>query len=136
MYPDLKKIFDRFNTGGTFSKGEPYGSGHIHDTFRIGTAEKDKDDYILQRLNNKIFRNIPELQQNIERVTLHLRKKIGEVPGSDIKRECLCLINSRDNKSWIIDETGNYWDKGASRVSWLAIPQYRWFPGQHARMRW
>ena len=109
MYPDLKKIFDRFNTGGTFSKGEPYGSGHIHDTFRIGTAEKDKDDYILQRLNNKIFRNIPELQQNIERVTLHLRKKIGEVPGSDIKRECLCLINSRDNKSWIIDETGNYW---------------------------
>jgi thiamine kinase-like enzyme len=109
MYPDLNKIFDRFITEGTYNKGEPYGSGHIHDTFRIETAEKDKDDYILQRLNNKIFRNIPELQQNIERVTLHLRKKISEVPGSDIKRECLSLINSKDNNSWISDETGNYW---------------------------
>ncbi|MCU0473583.1 MAG: aminoglycoside phosphotransferase family protein [Bacteroidales bacterium] len=109
MHPDLKEIFDSFNTDGTFSKGEPFGSGHIHDTFRIETAEKDKNDYILQRLNNKIFRNIPELQQNIERVTLHLRKKISEVPGADIKRECLSLLNSKDNKSWITDETGNYW---------------------------
>ena len=78
-----------FRADGTFLKGEPYGSGHIHDTFRIETAETDKDDYILQRLNNKIFKNIPELQNNIERVTVHLRNKLAAIPGSDIKRECL-----------------------------------------------
>lgn len=106
---DLKEIFDYFVTEGTFLKGEPYGNGHIHDTFRIETAEKDKDDYILQRLNTRIFKNIPGLQHNIERVTVHLRNKLMAIPGSDIKRECLSLIPAADGKSWIVDGKGNYW---------------------------
>jgi len=106
---DLKEIFDCFVTEGTYYKGEPYGNGHIHDTFRIETAEKDKDDYILQRLNNRIFKNIPELQSNIERVTVHLRNRLKAIPGSDPKRECLSLVSSHNGKSWITDSTGNYW---------------------------
>ena len=106
---DLKEIFECFTADGTFLNGEPYGSGHIHDTFRIQTAEKEKDDYILQRLNNKIFKNIPELQHNIERVTVHLRNKLSKIPGSDIKRECLRLIPSWDKKTWIVDKEGNFW---------------------------
>jgi hypothetical protein len=109
MVNNQKEIFSYFDADGTFLGSEPYGSGHIHDTFRISTLEKDKDDYILQRLNNKVFKNIPELQDNIERVTVHLRNKILAIQGSDIKRECLCLIPSRDGKSWIIDNEGNYW---------------------------
>lgn len=106
---NLNKIFNLFKADGTFLNGEPYGSGHIHDTFRIETAEKEKDDYILQRLNNKIFKNIPELQNNIERVTVHLRNKLSEIPGSDIKRECLSLIPSHEGKTWLCDADGNYW---------------------------
>jgi Phosphotransferase enzyme family. len=106
---NLKEIFEYFEADGTFLKGEPYGSGHIHDTFRIETVETEKDDYILQRLNNKIFKNIPELQQNIERVTVHLRNKISSIPGSDIKRECLRLIPTRDGLTWIVDNEGNFW---------------------------
>jgi thiamine kinase-like enzyme len=109
MTYDLCDLFENFKTEGTFLKGEPYGSGHIHDTFCIETAEKDKDDYILQRLNNKIFKNIPELQHNIERVTVHLREKLSKIPGSDIKRECLRLIPSNDGRSWITDKEGNFW---------------------------
>ena len=106
---NLKEIFEYFVADGTFLKGESFGSGHIHDTFRIETVEKDKDDYILQRLNNRIFKNIPELQHNIERVTVHLRNKLKSIKGSDIKRECLRLIPSRDGKTWIVDSSGNYW---------------------------
>jgi len=106
---NLKEIFGHFNAEGTFLSGEPYGNGHIHDTFRIETIEKDKDDYILQRLNNRIFKNIPELQNNIERVTVHLRNRLKTIPGSDIKRECLSLIPSNEGKSWIIDKDENYW---------------------------
>jgi Phosphotransferase enzyme family len=106
---NLKEIFGCFTADGTFLIGEPYGSGHIHDTFRIETAEKEKDDYILQRLNNKIFKNIPELQHNIERVTVHLRNKLESIPGSDIKRECLRLIPSWDGKTWITDNDSNFW---------------------------
>ena len=109
MSVDLREIFDQFTADGTYLNGEPYGSGHIHDTFRIETAEKEKDNYILQRLNDKIFKNIPELQHNIERVTIHLREKLSSVPGSDIKRECLQLIAAKNGNSWITDKNGSYW---------------------------
>jgi Ser/Thr protein kinase RdoA (MazF antagonist) len=109
MQHNLKEIFRLFKTEGTYKSGEPFGSGHIHDTFRIETAEPDKDDYILQRLNNKIFKNIPQLQSNIERVTVHLRSKLRMIPGSDPKRECLSLVPAIDGNSWIQDSEGNYW---------------------------
>lgn len=109
MLYKLKEIFSLFEADGTFLKGESYGSGHIHDTFRIETLEPEKDNYILQRLNNKIFKNIPQLQENIERVTVHLRNKLNQIPGSDIKRECLSLIRSHEGKTWICDSEGNFW---------------------------
>ncbi|MFZ0283245.1 MAG: aminoglycoside phosphotransferase family protein [Bacteroidales bacterium] len=109
MKYDLRKIFDSFLTEGTFADAGPFGSGHIHDTFRIETLEKDKDDYILQRLNNRIFKNVPELQENIERVTQHLHQKLLNIPGSDVKRECLALVRAKNGKSWIEDEEGNFW---------------------------
>jgi Ser/Thr protein kinase RdoA (MazF antagonist) len=108
MY-DLRKIFGSFKTEGSFSDAGPYGSGHIHDTFRVETSELDRDDYILQRLNHKIFKNIPELQENIERVTFHLYHKLESVPGADLKRECLKLIPATSGKSWIEDEEGSFW---------------------------
>jgi len=110
MENNLKEIFDSFGADGTFLTGGMYGNGHIHDTFRIETAGKHKDNYIIQRLNSKIFKNIPQLQNNIERVTIHLRGKLGKIPGANLKRECLQLIPAReDGKSWIVDKAGNYW---------------------------
>ncbi len=106
---NLKEVYNLFQTDGTFQSGATFGSGHIHDTFKIVTAETEKDDYILQRLNNKIFRNIPELQKNIERVTAHLLDKVRQIPGSNAKRECLQLIFAKDGKSWILDNDGSYW---------------------------
>ena len=106
---DLKPIFDLFNSDGSFAEAFPCGSGHIHDTFRINTVGKDKDNYILQRLNNTVFKNIPELQENIERVTIHMRQKLLLIPGSDVKRECLTVVPAKNGKSWIVDGEGNFW---------------------------
>jgi Ser/Thr protein kinase RdoA (MazF antagonist) len=109
MNQNLKEIFDQFQGDGTFKSGAPYGNGHIHDTFLIKTIEKEKDDYILQRLNNRIFKNIPQLQNNIERVTGHIRAKLISKPGAYIKRECLNLVSSHAGQSWIVDKYQNYW---------------------------
>lgn len=105
----LRDVFEKFRVSGTFLRGYPYGRGHIHDTFLVETTEKEKDNYILQKLNNRIFKNIPELQQNIERVTIHLRNKLSKIKGSDIKRECLTLIHSKEGKTWITDDSGSFW---------------------------
>ncbi len=110
MEPDLKRIYTRFDANGTFLEGKQFGPGHIHDTYRIVTAEDDRDNYILQRLNSNVFKNIPALQENMERVTAHLARKIAAIPGSDVKRECLTLIPDRKTgKSFITDEEGRYW---------------------------
>ena len=102
MTRNLKEIFSLFRAEGTFLTGEAFGSGHIHDTFRITTAERECDDYILQRLNKRVFKDIPRLQENLERVTAHQRMKLSQIPGSDIKRECLSLIPLKDKQSYLV----------------------------------
>lgn len=119
MTYNIHEIYRLFQTDGSFFSGETIGSGHIHDTFRIVTAEPGKDDYIIQRLNNRVFKNIPELQNNIERVTDHLRSKLRQITGADIKRECLQLVPSMDNKSWIQDKEGSFWRM------YVYIPEHR-----------
>jgi len=110
MTPDLEKIFGCFMAKGTFRSGFSFGPGHIHDTYRVNTAGNEDDDYILQRLNTNVFRDIPRLQENMERVTTHLRQKITEIPGSNVNRECLTLMRARESgKSFFTDDEGNYW---------------------------
>lgn len=106
---DLKEIYYSFAADGSFADASVFGSGHIHDTYRIQTSEEGKDDYILQRINNNVFRNIPELQNNIERVTKHIHKKLVAIPGADPKRECLMIIPAQNGKSWLEDKDGNFW---------------------------
>lgn len=110
MTPDLNHIYGCFRAEGSFLSGQSFGPGHIHDTYWIATAEKHCDDYILQRLNTRVFKDIPRLQENMERVTAHLRNKLSDITGSDLKRECLTLMRERNtDRSWYIDEQGNFW---------------------------
>ena len=50
---------------------EPYGNGHINDTFLV-VADKR---YIMQRMNTNIFKNPTELMENVMGVTEHIRKR-------------------------------------------------------------
>lgn len=103
----LQPVFRQFRAAGRYLKGYPYGTGHIHDTFLIETD--GPDNYILQKLNNNVFKDIPALQENIERVTVHIRNKLSGKPGSDPKRECLTLIPSATGSTWIRDNSGYFW---------------------------
>jgi hypothetical protein len=84
-------------------------AGHINDTFLVNIKEGSDHDYVLQRINRKIFRDVPKLMDNIERVTSHIRSKIQKIPGSNPDRRCLTLIPAIDGKKYFLDETGDYW---------------------------
>ncbi len=103
----LQPVFRQFRAKGRYLRGYPYGTGHIHDTFLIETD--GPDNYILQKLNNNVFKDIPALQENIERVTAHIRNKLLGRPGADPMRECLTLITSATGSTWIRDDSGNFW---------------------------
>lgn len=96
---NFKEICGNFNIEGEFVSAEPYGEGHINNTF---LAKTDKTQYILQRVNNTVFKKPEEVMENISRVTEYMRKEI-EAKGGDVKRETLTLIKTLDGKDYYID---------------------------------
>lgn len=101
-------IADAIN--GTLVQQNPYGNGHINDTFllRYETADHSEKKYILQRMNHDIFRNPPLLMENIVHVTDHLRGIIRS-RGGDPERETLNVLKTRDGASFFRDSSGSYW---------------------------
>ena len=86
---------------------EPYGGGHINDTYKVTTGKSDVE-YILQRINHLIFKNVDLLQNNIDIVTGHIRQKLVERGEQDIDRKVLTFLSTKDNKSYYFDRE-NYW---------------------------
>ena len=88
----------------------PYGNGHINDTFLVccQTTESTEKRYILQRMNHDIFKNPPQLMENMVHVTEHLRKKIL-AQGGDPERETLNIMKTESGADWYQDSGKNYW---------------------------
>ena len=57
---------------------KPFGHGHINDTYLVITANETDPNFILQRKNHQIFKNIPGMLNNILLATNHIRKPTGK----------------------------------------------------------
>jgi len=106
---NLQHICNQFQFSGTYSKAFPYGSGHINDTYKVDTVEDNQFDYILQRVNHHVFKDVPVLMENVERVTSHIRKKMESIEGANPDREVLTVIPTTDGSSYHKDSEGNFW---------------------------
>lgn len=85
---------------------KPLGAGHINDSFKINAAGKE---YVLQKINHAIFKNVHELQNNILRVTTHIRKKMQEKGYADPQHRTLTLIPAHDGRLYFEDADGHFW---------------------------
>lgn len=104
-----EKIAMQFQLAGTPGTIEPYGSGHINDTYHLITSDSQGEhQYILQRMNSSIFTNTEELIENVAKVTAFLQEKI-RVQGGDPQRETLSLIPTREGHTYYKDENGDGW---------------------------
>lgn len=97
----------RFDTVGRIVGIAPVGNGWINDTYRVRT-EGEAPDYILQRINHRVFRDVALLQRNIERVTSHIRRKLAEAGVTDTDRRVLRVIPARDGELYHFDGE-SYW---------------------------
>lgn len=91
-------IAKKFQFEGEVDCITPYGEGHINDTFLV-TIKNSSEQYILQRLNTKIFTNYRGLMENIQKVTAVLRD-IVQTQGGDVDRECMQLIPTIEGKAY------------------------------------
>jgi len=70
MSRDPVSIASRFQIAGDVVRAEPYGSGHINDTYAVYYEQDDSPvRYIFQRINHEIFKDVPTLMENIARTT-------------------------------------------------------------------
>ena len=106
MNYELNNIAQQFALKGEVESIKPLGEGFINDTFIVKTTG-DGPDYILQRKNHKVFPNVPEMMDNIVKVTAHMKAKIINA-GGDPMRETLTVIFTKDGLPYFYDEP-NYW---------------------------
>jgi len=106
----LAAISRRFRIPGEFKAGEPYGAGHINDTYRVSYERcRGIRRYILQRINGRVFPYPDLIMANIRRVSDHLRSKRVLVGNGPVRPSWLMLIPAVDGKPYWIDGAGDYW---------------------------
>jgi hypothetical protein len=106
----LERISTRFRFHGDFICAEAYGSGNIHDTYAVTTSQSGKKvRYIVQRINDYVFKNPRQLMSNIQRVTRHLYEKLSSTGSGEASRVCLQLVPCVDGACFHVDKQGQYW---------------------------
>jgi Ser/Thr protein kinase RdoA (MazF antagonist) len=104
---NLRKIVDNFVINSMVADIRPFGDGLINDSYFVGT-DGTAPDYMLQRINHNIFRDVDLLQDNIEAVTRHIRHKLEAMGEADIDRKVLRFIPTKEDRTYWFDGE-NYW---------------------------
>lgn len=107
---DIPEVVRNFQFEGELQKIIPWRFGHINDTY-ILHFKKEKgliQRYILQRINQNVFKHPEQLMSNVERVTAHLRQKILS-SGGDPRRETLNLISTKNGSAFHKTKDCGYW---------------------------
>lgn len=105
---DLKNIVSQFAIDSLSYDIKPLGCGLINDSYVVTTDDATKSDYVLQRINHAIFKDIDMLQNNISAVTSHIRHKFEQANVSDIDRKVLHFVDTKLGEKYFFDGD-NYW---------------------------
>ena len=97
----LSTVLSRFQLDTPAVSCERYGCGHINVTYLVVTQSGRR--YILQKLSNRAFPDVPGLQENISAVTRHLHTKTDNPYGA------LTLIPTLEGESWYHHEENSDW---------------------------
>lgn len=87
---------------------EAWGSGHIHETYRVRCQS---GSYLLQRINRDVFPHPRLVMENIERVTSHTRQRLlaEGLDEESIRRRTLRLVPGSNGRTWLRSPEGEWW---------------------------
>ena len=105
----MKAILNQFAIQNEVADPQPLKIGFINDSFIIRAKHAGEKSYFLQRINHHIFQNVEGLQQNIWKVTNHIRRKLEAAGETDIDRKVLQLVPTKDGKLYYKTPEGDYW---------------------------
>lgn len=130
---ELFSIAGRFIDQKTIEDIQPLGKGLINDTYKIMVKGETHPKYVLQRINNAVFRDVDMLQNNIETVTNHIRQKYENQGITNLNRRVLHFLKADTGKTYAVEE-GRYWrvmDFIADSYTYEAVtPEYAYYAGR------
>lgn len=97
----MRHIIEQFIIKGTYQSHILYGSGHINETYLVIMTNPDVK-YILQKINHRIFKQVPQLMLNYEKVTQYMKNHVLE------GQVFIQLFYTKDHQPFYADETGYY----------------------------
>lgn len=101
----MNEVVKNFDFEGEFLSLKEFGSGHINKTY---IADFGNNKYVIQRVNNDVFKHIDELMENVFAVTEYLRDVI-RVNGGDPERETLHYIKTKNGENYLKAPDGGYY---------------------------
>ena len=107
----IARIGDQFAVTGDFLYGEELRNGHINTTYRAcyRTEDGHEDRYILQRINDYVFKDPAQVMRNVEKVTRHITWKLLR-RRRDAAGQTLNLFPARGGRNYIVlPEEGGMW---------------------------
>jgi hypothetical protein len=104
----ISSIISAFNIPVEITGWKPFGNGHINDTYLISTPG-ELPNFILQRKNHLIFKDIRGMMNNIVLATNHIRKKLLAAGETETDRKVMTYIPDAAGNYFVADDEGNYW---------------------------
>lgn len=107
----IARIGDQFAINGEFLYGEELCNGHINTTYRACYRTEDgaEERYILQRINEYVFKDPVMVMKNVEKVTRHISWKVLR-RRKNAAGQTLTLYPARGGRSYImLPEEGGMW---------------------------
>ncbi len=105
----LSEIVGKFDIDVTIKEINSFGNGHINDTYLVKTNPPEAPDYILQRKNHQIFKDVPGMMKNIVITTDHIRNQLLSIGEKEVNRKVMTYIPVKDGKMFVNDSEGNFW---------------------------
>lgn len=105
----MQDIISQFALDNPVLNPQPVKVGFINDSFTLPTAIQGGKSYFLQRINHHVFTNVEALQDNIYKVTNHIRAKLTAAGIKDVERRVLELVPTKDGKLYYQTPEGDYW---------------------------
>ncbi len=99
----IQKIFDEFDHKYEYQSKKEIVSGHINDTYLIET--NGDEDYILQRINHTVFKDVPGLVKYKVAVSHHIKEKLSHLRNEELSKKVLCFVKMHTRQRAVFCQT-------------------------------
>jgi len=101
-------IFNKFDHQFEYKSHSELNSGHINDTFLVKT--NGDTNYILQKINSDVFKDVPGLVNNKVLTSNHLKNKYSKRPEEILNQTVLSFVKVKNSEFYYYKENGNFWN--------------------------